>query len=176
MALTFVKRSTLPAAIKGKAGTLSVGITNNGQIVFSSLATKALNGASKVAMGFDGAKAFVFPQGAKLIAKVEDKDLITVSKSKKTGTISFSGAAILRAARDFGASHTYDFKSSGNQSFPVEVNAKNECLTFVLPEKMEPKPVVARKPRKKLASATVAEVGSTVGTPVQEEELVLETA
>ena len=176
MALTFVKRSTLPAAVKGKAGSLSVGITNNGQIVFSSLATKALNGIDKVAMGFDGVKAYVFPKGAKAIAKVDEKDLITVSKSKKTGTISFSGAAILRAARDFGASHTYDFKASGNQSFAVTVDEKNNCLTFDLPEKMTPKPVTARKPRKKLATATVAEVGATEGTPVGEDELVLETA
>jgi hypothetical protein len=176
MALTFVKRSTLPAAVKGKAGSLSVGVTSNGQIVFSSLATKALNGVEKVVMAFDGAKAYVFQKGAKLVAKVDEKDMITVSKSKKTGTISFSGAAILRAARDFGASHTYDFKASGNQSFAVTVDEKNNCLTFELPEKMTPKPVTTRKPRTKLASATVAEVGSTEGVPVSEDELVLETA
>lgn len=176
MALTFVKRSTLPAAVKGKAGTLSVGVTGNGQIVFSSLATKALNGAEKVVMAFEGAKAYVFPKGAKLVAKVDEKDMITVSKSKKTGTISFSGAAILRAMKDFGASHVYDFKASGNQSFVITVDEKNSCLTFDLPTAMTPKPVVARKPRKKLASATKAEVGTTEGVPVAEDELVLETA
>ena len=173
MALIFVKRSTLPAAVKGKAGSLSVGITSNGQIVFSTLASKALNGAEKVVMAFDGGKAYVFQSGAKLVAKVDHKDMITVSKSKKNGTVSFSGAAILRAARDFGASHTYDFKGSGNQSFPVTVDEKNQALVFELPEKLTARPVVKRVKKPKV-TAMVANPGEISGVPVGEEELVLE--
>jgi hypothetical protein len=167
MALTFVKRSTLPAAIRGKAGTLSVSVTVNGQIVLSALSTAALNGATKVVMAFEGAKAYVFPSTAAAVKKVAEADMIGLNKAKKGGTVSFSGAAILRAAMGFGASHVYDFKTSGNQSFPVTVHEKEGCLSFELPTHLTKRPVTARKPRaKKVAAGTQANPGSTDGTPV----------
>ena len=173
--LTFVKRSTLPAAIRGKAGSLSVAITSNGQIVFSKLATEALNGAKKVVAAFDGATVYVFQSGAKLVAKVAPEDMISLNFSKKGGTASFSGAAILRAAKDFGASHVYDFKISGNQTFTPTVDEKNGCLKWSLPEKLTARPTVHRVKKPKV-TAMRAESGSTSGTPVMEDELVLEPA
>jgi hypothetical protein len=173
--LTFVKRSTLPAAMRGKAGSLSVAITHNGQVVFSKLATEALAGAKKVVAAFDGATMYVFQSGAKLVAKVAPEDQISLSFSKKGGTASFSGAAILRAAVDFGASHLYDFKNSGNQTFIPVNDEKNGCLKWTLPEKLTARPVVKRAKKAK-ATATNANPGSTDGTPVMEDELVLEPA
>jgi hypothetical protein len=175
--LTFVKRSTLPAAVKGKAGSLSVAITSNGQIVFSKLATAALNGSKKVVVAFDGATMYVFQSGAKLVAKVAPEDMISLSFAKKGGTASFSGAAILRAARDFGASHVYDFKASGNQTFPPTVDDKNGCVKITLPEKLAARPVTKRAKKVKVATGTVANPAETHGTPVgEQEELVLEPA
>src|ERR1035437_5749648 len=173
--LTFVKRSALPAAIRGKAGALSVAITQHGQIVFSKLATEALKGAKQIVAAFDGDTMYVFVHGAKLVAKVAPEDMINLSFSKKGGTASFSGAAILRAARDFGASHTYDFAGSGNQSFTPTVDEKNGCLKWTLPEKLVARPVVKRAKKAKVL-AMQANPGSTNGTPVEQEELVLEPA
>ena len=51
MAVTFLKRSSLPAAVKGKVGSLSVVIGGNGQVTLSSLATKALGGVSMLRLG-----------------------------------------------------------------------------------------------------------------------------
>ena len=173
--LTFVKRSTLPAAIRGKAGSLSVAVTQHGQIVFSKLATEALNGAKKVVVAFDGSTMYVFQSGAKLVAKVAPEDMINLSFSKKGGTAGFSGSAILRAARDFGASLTYDFAGSGNQTFTPTVDEKNGCLKWTLPEKLVARPVVKRVKKPKVG-AMLANPGSTNGTPVEQEELVLEPA
>jgi hypothetical protein len=174
--LTFVKRSTLPAPIRGKVGTLSVAITSNGQIVLSALANTAIGNVGKVVMAFDGAMAYIFPETAKLVSKVAENDKIHLNKAKKGGTTSFSGAAILRAAKDFGASHVYDFKASGGQSFAVAHDEKNGCLKFELPEKLAARPVVKRTPKPKV-SAVNANPGSIQGDAVLDEpELVLETA
>jgi hypothetical protein len=174
--LTFVKRSTLPAAIRGKAGSLSVAITQHGQVVFSKLATEALKGAKQVVAAFDGPTMYVFASGAKLVAKVAPEDMISLSFSKKGGTAGFSGSAILRAAKEFGASHTYDFAGSGNQTFTPTVDEKNGCLKWTLPEKLTARPVV-RRAKKAKVSAMLANPGSTNGTPVAEQdELVLEPA
>src|ERR1017187_4043374 len=175
MALTFVKRSALPEPQRGKGGSLSVCVTGMGQIVLSSLATKALAGAKKGVAAFDGATMYFFTEGAKAIAKVDPKDMINLSYSKKGGTAAFGGGAILRAAKEYGASHLYDFKGSGNQTFPVTVNEKNGCISWDLPTHLTARPVVKR-PKKVKATAMVANPGKTSGVPVMEDELVLESA
>ncbi len=178
MAVTFLKRSTLPAAVKGKVGTLSVGISNMGQVTLSSLATKAINGATHLALAFDNGKVMLFTPDAPIVAKakLDTKDMIELRKAKKGGTVSFSGAAILRDANTFGTK-LYDFKSSGNQTFAVTVDEKNKAVTFELPEgKMTPKPVVKRERKVKPASVK-AEAGSTVAiSEPATDELVLDVA
>ena len=53
MGLHFVKRSTLPVAVKGKVGTLSVGISQNGQIQLTKLAMEWLGNPAHVGMAAD---------------------------------------------------------------------------------------------------------------------------
>lgn len=175
MAVTFVKRSTLPVAVKGKVGTLQVTITGNGQVQLSSIATKFFGGDAKLVMGFDAGKVYLFRSDAKVVAKVADQDKISIRYAKKGGTSGFSGSAILRDTNTFG-NHIYDFKASGNQSFPCTEDAKNGCLIFDLPAgKLAPKPVVHREKKVKSAG-TVANPGETSGTPLETEELVLDAA
>ena len=176
MAVTFVKRSALPQAIRGKEGSLSVVVTGNGQVQLSKKSTDALGNPDKIVMGFDGAKVYLFRADSKTVAKVDPKDMIQTNKPKKGGTIGFAASAILRSAKDYGASHIYDFKKSGNQSFNVTADEKNGYITFELPTALAPKPVVHRRKKVKAAVATMATPQSTEGTPVQEEELILESA
>jgi hypothetical protein len=167
--VTFVKRSVLPAAIKGKVGTSQITVAGNGQLILSSVASKLLNGAEKIVMAFMGMKVFLFLPDAPMVVKgkIEDKDMIKLNHSKKGGTYSFSGSAILKQMTEFGATATYDYKASGNQNFPVTFDEKNKALMFELPEgSLTPKPVVARAKKPKVAPAVSAEVGSISGTPV----------
>ncbi len=180
--ITFVKRSTLPAAVKGKIGSNQVTVNGNGQIVLSSIATKCLNGSEHVGMAFAGdekeTKVYLFAESAKAVAKVDKKDLIKLNTSKKSKTTSFSGAAILRAMKDFGAEGVYEFSKSGNQSFASEWDEKASALTFILPVgSLTPKPVVHREKKVKVAPGTgvKAEAGSTQQV-VPEPELELEVA
>lgn len=177
--ITFVKRSTLPVATKGKVGTSAVTITNKGQVVLSTLATKALNGSKKVVMAFAGMKVYLFLEGAKMIAKVEDKDKIDLRFPKKGGTSGFSASAILDRMTEFGADSKYEFRESGAaQTFAVSVDEKNSALTFELPAgKLAAKPVHARVKKVKVAKGegVKAEAGNTVviEETVKDEELEL---
>lgn len=182
--ITFVKRSELPAAVKGKIGTSQITINGNGQIVLSSIATKELNGATHVGVAFTGddkeSQMYVFAPTSKLAkaVKAEEKNLIKLNVSEKSKTVSFSGATILRAMNKYGADGLYEFGKSGNQSFPVIVDAKYEALMITLPVgSLAPKPVVHREKKVKVARGTgvKAEAGSPVQV-VEEPTLELEVA
>jgi hypothetical protein len=174
MALTFVKRSALPAPIRGKAGSCSVTVTKTGQLLLSSLVQKFLNGAKGVFVAFDGAKVYLVKPDAKIAAKADVKDLAPINVGKKSKNASITGKEILNSAVQFGASHVYPYHNSGNQSFAATVDEKNGCVWFELPATaLTPKPV---KPRVKKPVATKAEVGAMEGIPVTEDELVLESA
>jgi hypothetical protein len=183
MALTFVKRSTVPVAMKGKEGTTSVMVGGNGSITFSTKATKALGeGTVKIAIAFDAdsRKLLIVPKGAKAVAKLPDSEFFDL-RQVKGGTSAISGGgSFLKSSAVFGTA-LYDYAKSGNQSFDVTV--EKEGISFTLPAgSLTARPVVHRVKKVK-AAATVANPGSTVGTPVaangavvQEEELVLEPA
>lgn len=173
MAVQFLKRSTIPAPVKGKVSSLSVVVNKNGQIQLSKMSHDFIKGNSLV-MGFDGSHVCLFPVTAKAVAKVDEKDYVKLNVNKKGSGATFSASYILDHATEYGASHNYPFRQSGNQSFACTENEKLECLIFELPATaLTAKPVVKRKPKAKPAAAMVAEVGSTVGVPVTEEELVL---
>lgn len=153
--ITFVKRSTLPAAVKGKIGTSQVTINGNGQVVLSSIATKALNGSAHVGMAFAGdateTKVYLFVETAKAVVKADKNDLIKLNVSQKSKTVSFSGAAIFKAMAQFGAEGNYEYQKSGNQSFPAEYDAKMDAVVFTIPVgSLTPKPVVHREKKVKV--------------------------
>jgi len=154
MALTFVKRSEIPAAGRGKAGSLSVVVTKTGQLLLSSLASKALNGAKDVFIAFDGGKCHLVKPTSKLAAKMDTKYAYPVRHSKKGGTVAITAGGSLDNAAKYGASGVYDFRKSGNQTFSVQYDEKNEWLVFELPAgSLTPKPVQKRVKKVKPASS-----------------------
>jgi len=172
MPVTFVKRSSLPVTRIGKAGSMSITISGNGQVSLSKLATEALKGAARVAIGFDAATGTVAlyapsPRIEKLLPKKED--WVTLRHAKKGVSDSFAGSAILRDKDTFGA-HLYDFKASGNQTFAVAANEKEGCITFSLPKgKLTPKPVVPRKKKAAVpAAGAVAPAAPATDEPILE--------
>ena len=168
--LTFVKRSELPVAVKGKVGTCSVMVSNKGQVGLTSLAAKALNGVNHIAMAFMGQDVFLLIPDAPLVtkAKLETKDMIGLNKAKKGGTVSFPGTAVLDKMVEYGADAKYEFRASGNQTFPATWDEKNKALKFTLPAgSLTPKPVTHREKKVKV-SAVKAEAGSISGTAVEQ--------
>jgi hypothetical protein len=173
MALTFVKRSMIPAAMRGKAGSLSVCVTKGGQLQLSSLVHKFLNGAKGVYVAFDGGKVFLIKAESKLAAKADVADLAPINTGKKSKNASISASGILDSAAKFGASHVYPFRVSGNQSFVATTDEKNQLVSFELPATaLTPKPVKARvkKPTSSKAEPT------SPNTLKADEELVLDAA
>src|SRR5271165_4123003 len=134
MALTFLKRSELPPAVKGKVGTAQVTITEAGQIQLSTLATKQFGGPQNVVVAFDGPKMYFLKLTSKLAAKADPKDQVELKSPKKGDHTYFSGGSTLKAATRYGCSVTYDYAGSGNQNFPITIDDKNHCLWFELPE------------------------------------------
>jgi hypothetical protein len=174
--VTFIKRSSVPVAVKGKAATdPTISISEKGQIVLNSLATKWL-GSNLVGLGFSEGKVFLFKETAKALAKMPKEELIAFRKATKGEYLGISGSYILK--NSFG-DWVYDFAASGNQTFKLTEDTKNDALTFDLPKgAIAARPKAARKPRKTAVKSVKAEVGSTVAQPatvesVKEEELVL---
>lgn len=189
MAITFLKRSELPEPTKGKVGTNSVAISDNGQIVMSSIASKFFAGVDKAFVAFDGTKVYLLKPDAPIVVSamkkkmIGENDFVALRRSKKdgkedpNGQVAFSASRYLSVADKYGASVNYDFRASGNQTFQCSEDEAKGYLMFEIPAsgKLTPKPVVARK--KKAPASVKAEAGSTVAiNEVKEEELLLETA
>ena len=138
-------------------------------MILSKKASEYLNGAKTCVVGFDAGKVYIFKPTAKLAKAVAANDHVHLNHGKKGGT-SFAASAILQDAGTFGT-HLYNYKESGNQSFPCEINAKEECLVFTLPVgSLTKRPFTARK-KKVVAPATKATPGSTSGEPIPELDL-----
>jgi hypothetical protein len=175
MALTFVKRSLIPAAMRGKTGSLSVCVTKSGQLLLSSLVSKFLNGSKGVFVAFDGAKVYLIKPDSRLAAKADPTDIAPIHVGKKSKGASISGAGTLNSAKQFGASHVYPFAQSGNQSFVATVDEKNQLVSFELPATaLVPKPVKARVKKVKPTSSQAEP--TSPNTLKTDEELVLDAA
>jgi hypothetical protein len=154
MAITFVKRSEIPAAVIGNVSTSPrVTVGANGALVFNSFATKALGNADNVALVVDkDTRKITFlppnhPSVKKQGLKPEDLFVLKHPKSgKKNGkTAILSGSAnILNNLFET----RYDYRHSGSQTFDATVDEKTGAISFTLPVKMEPKPIVQRAKRK----------------------------
>ncbi len=174
MAVTFIKRTDIPVAERGKVATkATVTVTDKGQLTFNSLTIKLMNGEVKAGLGVDKetGEVTVYPKGNAAIAKADEKTLFTFGVGKKSGMFLSAGNFLKMAFGD----HVYDYANSGNQSFDVTINEKKGTFSFTLPEgALTPKPKAVRKPRKSKPSSVKAEVGSTEALKVEEvEELVL---
>lgn len=196
MAITFIRRSTLPVATKGKAATEpKITISDKGQLTLNPVAATYLNanGNGKVVLGFDSATGTVYllRPDHKSAAKVDEKDFIYFKapktkegKKSKGNILTLSFGTALQAG--LGVDHVYDYKNSGSQTFAMKLgDDKNPLISFVLPKGVLPKrPVVKRQRKPKpappvAASATQQVNGAPVTTPPvpasnAEPELVIE--
>jgi hypothetical protein len=184
MGLSFVKRSEMPVAQKGKSSGPSVSVTENGQVAFNAAASEGLGGRAitKVAIAHDSetGQFGVYPKGHKSVAKLTDADMFDIrwnkEKNKKgqkqslSGTVS-SMSGLLKA-------NGYDYKASGQQSFAVTIG-KDNVLSFTLPKgKLTPKPKNPRKPKVAPAAPAAPESGNGPVIPPTSgsDELVLDVA
>jgi hypothetical protein len=179
MSLVFVKRSVLPAVVHGRNGAASVVITGSGRIGMSVLATKALGeGLTHVAVAFDPESrimAIYGPSPKIKKALPNEGDWVKLNINKKSNAVDFAATNLLNHAPTFNGK-LYEYRASGNQTFEVKVNEKEQCISFTVPEgKLIPKPVVKREKKDKKKKETVS--SGTAATPeASEGELVLESA
>lgn len=155
MALTQIKKSTVPVLGKGQIGKPVVAVRSNGQISFSSMVSKILTNCVYAAVGFDEAKRTLQFQGlAKVPKGVDENDLFKLGHSDKTKAYFFSGAGLMQLL-------SYDYKASGNQSFDAVTKEENKTVVITLPKgKLTPKPVVTRVKKEKVASAAAGANGA----------------
>lgn len=160
MAVTFIKRSTIPVPIKGKLATdPQVTISESGQMTLSTLAVRLLGGkeCKKVAVGYDREQrqVVVIPQGHKQVAKLEDKELWELKHSKKGNSATLSGSASFLNNEGVFGSDTYNYKDSGSQVLPVI--EKNGYIFYTLPKGALPRrKVTVRKKKDKVQTITSA--------------------
>lgn len=155
---TIIRKSQLPVLGKGKAGAATVTVQSKGQIAFSPMASKAFEGRKFGLASWDeGSRTMEFMAFAKppKIAgeQYKEEDMFTIGYQKKSKSAYFAGSSMLQDAK---LNIGYDYKESGNQTFPVQANEKEHKVTFHLPEgKLQAKPVQVRKKKTtNLAPAT----------------------
>lgn len=166
MAVTFIKRSTLPILGRGKGATgPSVNVSEKGQIGFNPATTKAFGGLKLAVVGFDAAtRNFSIQAFAKPPKNYEEADCYVLGYAKKGGGSYFSAAAILQS-KELGIG--YDYKASNSQSFVPTIDAEKHVVSFTLPKgALTPKPRQTRAkktaPVVELAKAASAGVGALV--------------
>ncbi len=142
--MAIIKKSSLPVLGRGKAGTPSVTVAGKGQISFSPQASKVFGGKTMALIGWDAKTRVLSVQAfAKVPKDFTQEDMFTIGYAKKSNAAYFSASAILQD-KDTGIG--YDYKTSGNQSFPVTMDEKTSSASFKLPAgAMTPKPVTPRK-------------------------------
>lgn len=165
--MTIIKRSVLPVLGRGKASLPTVTIGGKGQISFSPIASKGFDGKVTALVGWDSKSRTMSVQAFKGVPKgYTEADCFTLGSSKKSHVAYFSASALLQDA-DTGIG--YDYKSSGNQTFPATVDEKTNSVSWKVPEgTMTPKPVTKRE--KKAKTPEVAKTaGAGVGAVLEED-------
>lgn len=160
MSLLIIGRNTLPISPRGKVGTLSVSVRENGQIGFSNSAGKTFENFTATVIGWDAESrtmAFTPVNLEKLPKGVTKEACFPVGLSEKIGTRYISAASLFKLD-----AISYDFKSAGTHSFEAKVD--KGTLSFHLPTEMAMKPKQPKKPKVNKAVA-----GATNGEPVLEQ-------
>ena len=107
MAIELVKRTILPVLSRGLLGAPRVRVQGNGQISFSTAASKALATSVFAAVGMDSKTRTLQIQGFTKVPKgVEEGDLFKLTFSAKAKVYFFSAAGLLQYLK-------YDYKKSG---------------------------------------------------------------
>lgn len=147
MAFKAIDTSTLPVAARGKVAATSpkFGISASGQIMPNGFVGKLWEGVTRVVIAVDVEARKLGLIGLTADAKAPkgfEKSVFNLAKGrdgKGSGSIAASG--LLKVE------FPYSYKENGNQIFDAEFNAKSNMYIITVPEKMTPKPTVARKPR-----------------------------
>ena len=181
MGMTFISRTSIPVPIKGKAATeAQVTISESGQMIFSTLAVKALGGKelTRVGLGYDKESRVVslLPKGNQGISKRSDEQLWTLKHSTKGNSATLSGSASFLNNEGVFKDAPYDFKTSGGQT--LKVTAKDGYIFFTLPKGALPRrPTVKRvKKAKVVTPITGASASAPAAGEAQLEELQMESA
>ena len=166
MAVTFIKRTSIPVPIKGKLATdPQVSISESGQMTLSTLAVKLLGGkeCKKVGVGYDKESRLlmIFPQGHKSIAKMPDAELWDLKHSKKGNSATLSGSASFLNNEGVFGNEKYNYKESGGQILPVV--EKGGAITYTIPKGiLERRKVIVRKRKEKVQPITSAPAPAAV--------------
>lgn len=158
MALVLIKKSSLPVSPRGKTGSISVAVRENGQIGFSTSAGKVFDNFTHCAIGWDvdGRLMTFYPVNDKKLPKGIDADNLMVVGQSKDGQRYISAAGVFKL--DW---ISYDYKSAGTHSFVATILEGNKGVSFSLPVKMDRKPTQVRVRKAKSAVAGVTNGGQT---------------
>lgn len=179
MAFTMIDPSTLPVTTAGKTATEpKIGISASGQIIFNKFIQKAWEGCDRLTILVDkdtNRLGFVAMKVGVVNPKVTNYFRLVVTKADKNGKgggeMSTPASSLLKTQLN------YDYKSSGNQVYPAEFNAKLNAFILAVPkETPAPRPVLHRK-KKDTNVATANGVNGAVvpvnTAPPSEDELLL---
>ena len=163
MSLTLIGRSSLPPSQRGATGSLSVRVSNAGQVGFSTSAGKIFDNFTACTIGWDGeSRKMIFTpvRTDKLPKGVKAEDTFKVGQSKDGANryISAAGLFKLDAVK-------YDY-SVGTYSFPA--TEENGSIAFILPKSMAVKEVKPRKPKAAAAGASAASAPAAEVEELQE--------
>lgn len=166
MAMTFVKKSTLPVLGKGKASEPSVTVTDKGQLTFNPAAAKAFGGLRLAVMGFDSdSRKLQIQAFAKPPKGFEESDCYVIGVQKKSHAAYFSAANLLQS-KEYNIG--YDYKASGSQSFVPAVDVDKHVILITLPAgALTPRP---KQTRNKKTAETPKAAAATVGGLEEVEE------
>lgn len=173
MAFKAIDTTTLPVAVRGKVAATSpkFGISASGQIMPNGFVGKLWEGVERVVIAVDVEARKLGLIGLTADAKAPkgfEKSIFKLAKGKDgKGSGSIAASGLLKVE------FPYSYKENGNQIFDAEFNAKSNMYIITVPEKMTPKPTVARKPRTAAAGTPVA--GSVASAKVNG-QLTLEPA
>jgi hypothetical protein len=148
MALQVIGRNTLPESTRGRAGTTTVAVRENGQIGFSTKAAESFNNFTHTIIEWDGESrkmTFTPVNTEKMPKGRKAEEAFKVGQSK-------NGDRYISAAELFKLDAIgYDYKTFGTHSF--NANVENGKLSFTLPEEVDVKEKKPRKPRAAKAAA-----------------------
>lgn len=153
-----IKRSSLPVSTRGKVGSASISVRENGQIGFSTKVAAFFNGNTHCIIDWDSktrVMSFTPTDPAKPPKGWTAEDLIEIKSTKKAKGSDKKERYISQAGLFKLPDIAYDFKTAGTHTFPADFNSANTVVSFKLPKEMARVEKAKRAPRKpKTAGAT----------------------
>lgn len=153
-----IRRNELPASTRGRGANTSpsVGITASGQLRFNKALVDALGpDRNLIDVGIDEKNRNFILTVFRAVPKGVKAEALFELKTDKSGAY----AAMTGVWKHEGVD--YDFKGSGNQTFPATVDAKAGTVSIHLPHNVTPRPTTPRKPKAEKTQAASAGTSNT---------------